>query len=273
LDWRETRKGWVCEIKEKTPFDPKSVRKLDLTRSVGALVGLRDGRAYYEVYAIRFDKSEYDREKAEKWVKEFLAVSPELVEKMAKKEAVPAQVLGVSTHEQKVLALLAHDALGKRKLARAEKMFHGLVTLNPTSNLGHTGMGKVYQAQGKTDEALRSFDEALKCFPSDVDAMLGKAELLIGKRQKKAALPLLLQIVYIDQRQIEPAGATARQLLADQYTNEELKDYVEFGKTKLSQQPAAGGARGPAARPAPALRGGMAAARPLNLGGSGTRRA
>jgi tetratricopeptide (TPR) repeat protein len=255
LNLRETPGSWLFEIKDRTPFDPKSMRKLVLTKSVGALVGLRDGRATYEVQAIRFDKSEFDKEKVMDWVRDNLGPSPELVQKMVDKEVVPAQVLGVSAHEQKVLALLGHDALAKGKLDRAEKMFHGLVTLNPTSNLGHTGMGKLLQARGQQDEALKAYDEALKCFPSDVDALYGKAEILLAKGQKKPALPLLFEVLYIDGSKIEPASAKAQEILDKQYSTEEIEEFVQVAGSKLLEggKPAAGAAAG---KPGPLSMGG-----------------
>jgi tetratricopeptide (TPR) repeat protein len=279
--FRETPGGILYDVKDRALFDKKSVRRLELTKTIGVLVAKRPNRGYFEVQAIRFDKSAFDQAAAEKWVQDNLNISNELLEKMAKKEILPAQVLGVSPEEQKVLAALGFDAIAKQNLERARKIFSGLVALNPASNLGHTGMGKVLHIEGKLDEALKSYDEALKANADDVEALYGKARILLTRGQKKPALPLLLEILYIDQAYAEPVSYEAQTVLFDNFTLDDLADFVQAAQdgklVQVAKDLQSGGARpaaAAAARPAAAgaARPAQAPGRPgpLNLGGRGS---
>jgi len=235
VEFRETPGGWLYDVKDRNLFDKKSVRRLELTKSVGVLVAMRPGRGFLEVQAIRFNKNAFDRAKCEEWVKKNLSITDDMVEKLAKKEVIPAQMLGISVDEQRVLAVLGYDAITKKNYERAEKIFRGLITLNPQANLGFTGMGKLRAEQGKTEEALKAFTDALKVFPSDIEALVGRGEILMKKGQKKAALPQFLQAAYLDGFNTEPAGARAREILTKDFTKQELADYVKSGEGQVAE--------------------------------------
>jgi hypothetical protein len=61
VEFRETPGGWLYDVKDRNLFDKKSVRRLELTKSVGVLVAMRPGRGFLEVQAIRFNKNAFDR--------------------------------------------------------------------------------------------------------------------------------------------------------------------------------------------------------------------
>jgi tetratricopeptide (TPR) repeat protein len=232
---RETAEGWIYEVKDKTVFDPASIRRLELSKTMGAIVGRKPGSTLMEIQAIRFAKSEFDRAKVEEWVSTYMRGAADTLELLAKKEIAPAQALGISSGEQKVMAALGLESIRKGKLDRAKKIFEGLITLNPLSNLGHTGLGKVFQAQKQPDAAMNAFKEAVKHNPSDCDALLGQAEILLTRGQKKPALPLLLQVLAVDRNGLEPAGRTANRIVAEKFTNDDLKDFLQWGEQKLHQ--------------------------------------
>jgi tetratricopeptide (TPR) repeat protein len=231
----DTPEGILCELKPRDLFNPASVRKLQLTKAVGAVLAARPDSNLFEIQSIRFARSSFTREQAEAWVRENLMIQPGTIDAMAEGKVLPVQALNVSEAEQKVVALMGLAAIREGNLKRARKLFQGLIALNPLSNLAHMGMGKVLQAEGKPDAAMAEFKEALNLNPTDLESLFGSAEIHLKKGQKKAALPLLLQVVGIDRTRSEAVTAQAAEIVESQYTNDELKDFLDWGKGKVEQ--------------------------------------
>jgi len=287
--FKSTGDSFLVELKPRKLFDPASVRKLELPNGLGAVLARRQRSEYWEVQGVRFAKTSWTEAAAKEFVSRTFQVDDATIQKLAKKQILPAQMLGVTEEEQKILAIVGLDAITKKNYKRARKVFQGLIALNPTSNLGHLGLGRTLQAEKQFDAALNAYKEALRWNPSDIDSLMGTAEIHLARGQKKPALPNLLQILHVDGEMRTDTAQKAKQILDTQYTNDELKDYISFGISKVQQMAkepqktvAAGPAR-PAAAPIgarplamPAAATGTAAAgrpapRPLNLGGGPKR--
>jgi tetratricopeptide (TPR) repeat protein len=189
-----------------------------------------------------------------------------MVEKLAKKEVIPAQMLDISVDEQRVLAVLGYDAITKKNYERAEKIFRGLIALNPQSNLGYTGMGKLRAAQGKTEEALKAFHRRSEGVPQRPRSAGGSRRDPHEEGPEEGRASRSSSKQPISMASIPSPPAPGREILTQDFTKQELADYVKSGEVRSPRSnkqieaikagtpvlQATGGTRPSAAKPAAA---------------------
>ena len=102
-----------------------------------------------------------------------------LQERGAREEAIVAYRRAIRLRPSEQAAYmrlgLAQAELGRLSDARAT--FQTLLTLDPTSAVGHNGLGAVALLEHKPDEARRHYEDALAHHPNDVAARQSLAML------------------------------------------------------------------------------------------------
>lgn len=155
---------------------------------------------------------------------------------LARGDINPAQAVGITIEEEAILAQQGYELMKEGKLHDAEKIFDGLALLNPQNSYYFTALGNIKKAMEMPEQAAEQFELAVKANPNDLVALMSLADLHLRQKDKNAALPRLLQILFIDDKKRSEQAREAENILKKLFTKDEIKAYVEGEMAKLPKK-------------------------------------
>lgn len=141
-------------------------------------------------------------------------LTPENLEKFILGEMTWAQVQGVSMEQCYAFAEFGYNLFEQGKYEEAQKVFEGLVVLNPYDAYFHAVLGSIFARQNRADEAIKEFSVAAQIDPTNAQVLVNRAELYLRKGQFEGAMGDLQKAIAIDPKSEEPAVGRARTLAA-----------------------------------------------------------
>lgn len=84
---------------------------------------------------------------------------------------------GIDKKVQYQIAERGYKLLQEGRLDEADKIFRGLVTLDPFDSYFHTVLGSILQRRDQKDEAIEEYSRALKVNPLNVTALANRGEV------------------------------------------------------------------------------------------------
>ena len=134
---------------------------------------------------------------------------------------------GIPKKTQYEIADRGFKLLNEGKLDEAEKIFRGLITLDPFDSYFHTVMGSIHQRRQMGDEAIEEYSRALKVNPYNATALANRGEIFFQQGRVLEATQDIQAALDADPDFVEPATARARILaMALAKTIEENKDEI-----------------------------------------------
>ena len=155
---------------------------------------------------------------------------------------------GIGKEVQYQIAERGYKLLNAGKLKEAEKIFKGLITLDPFDSYFHTVLGSIHQRQDMKDEAIEEYSRALKVNPFNATALANRGEIYFQQGRVLEATQDFQAAIENDPECKEPATLRCRVLsMALAKTIEENKDKILESMAKTKK----GAAKKAAASPAP----------------------
>ncbi len=137
------------------------------------------------------------------------------LKKFVKGKITLAELQGFSKETQYKLAELGFNMISGGKLDEAEKIFRGLVALDPKDPYFLLATGSIAQRRSDFKDAERWYSEALKLSPDHAVALANRGEvrLELGELQKGAED--LIEALKHDPKLEQPTSQRARALLVE----------------------------------------------------------
>jgi Tfp pilus assembly protein PilF len=164
---------------------------------------------------------------------------------------------GIGKDVQYQIAERGYKLLNAGKLKDAEKIFKGLITLDPFDSYFHTVLGSIHQRQDMKDEAIEEYSRALKVNPFNSTALANRGEIFFQQGRVLEATQDFQAAIENDPECKEPATLRCRVLsMALAKTIEENKEKILESMAKSKKgAPKKGSAGAPAkAKPATAAK-------------------
>ncbi len=139
-------------------------------------------------------------------------VTPENIAKFIRGEMTWAQVQGIGMKQAYDLAEIGYQLFLQGKNSDAQKIFEGLIVLNPYDGYFHSVLGSIFARSGESDKAVREYSIAINLDPKDPQALVNRAELELQKGQFEDALNDLKAAIALDHDGQNPAVIRARAL-------------------------------------------------------------
>jgi thioredoxin-like negative regulator of GroEL len=143
------------------------------------------------------------------------------------------QALGISVQEEALLAEQGYELMKDGKLIDAQQIFEGLALLNPQNSYYPTALGNIKKAMDLPNEAIPYLERAVQTNPNDLSALMSLADTYLRQKEKRKALPRLLQILYVDSEKKSDQGREANNILQKYFSKDEIRAYVEAELGKL----------------------------------------
>jgi tetratricopeptide (TPR) repeat protein len=156
---------------------------------------------------------------------------------------------GIGKDVQYQIAERGYKLLNAGKLKDAEKIFKGLITLDPFDSYFHTVLGSIHQRQDMKDDAIEEYSRALKVNPFNPTALANRGEIYFQQGRVLEATQDFQAAIENDPECKEPATLRCRVLsMALAKTIEENRDKILESMAKTKK----GAAKKAAASPTPA---------------------
>jgi len=161
---------------------------------------------------------------------------------------------GIGKDVQYQIAERGYKLLNAGKLKDAEKIFKGLITLDPFDSYFHTVLGSIHQRQDMKDEAIEEYSRALKVNPFNSTALANRGEVFFQQGRVLEATQDFQAAIENDPECKEPATLRCRVLsMALAKTIEENKEKILESMAKVKKGAPKKAAAAPVkAKPAPA---------------------
>ncbi|MBN2357966.1 MAG: tetratricopeptide repeat protein [Deltaproteobacteria bacterium] len=154
---------------------------------------------------------------------------------------------GIGKEVQYQIAERGYKLLNAGKLKEAEKIFKGLITLDPFDSYFHTVLGSIHQRQDMKDEAIEEYSRALKVNPFNATALANRGEIYFQLGRVLEATQDFQSAIENDPECKEPATLRCRVLsMALAKTIEENKEKILESMAKTKKGAAKKSAAGPA---------------------------
>lgn len=124
-----------------------------------------------------------------------------------------AELQGFSQETQYKLAELGFNMIGGGKLDEAEKIFRGLVALNPKDPYFLLANGSICQRKNELQEAEKWYSEALKQSPDHAVALANRGEVRLELGQLQEGAEDLIESLKQDPKLEQATSQRARALL------------------------------------------------------------
>ncbi|MFH1807772.1 MAG: tetratricopeptide repeat protein [Pseudomonadota bacterium] len=147
---------------------------------------------------------------------------------------------GITKKVQYEIAERGFKLLNEGKLDQAERIFKGLITLDPFDSYFHTVLGSIHQRRDLKDEAIEEYSRALKVNPYNATALANRGEIFFQQGRVLEATQDIQSAIEFDPDCREPATVRCRVLaMALAKTIEENKDKIlaTMAKAKKSSAP------------------------------------
>lgn len=156
------------------------------------------------------------------------------VKRFAKGKITLGELQGFSKETQYKLAELGFNMIAGGKLDEAEKIFRGLVALDPKDPYFLLASGSISQRKGELQEAERWYSEALKHSPDDVVALANRGEVRLELGQLQEGAEDLIESLKQDPKLEQATSQRARALLVGlkETLDEAAKNAAAQTKTK-----------------------------------------
>lgn len=141
-------------------------------------------------------------------------MTPKNVERYLKGELTWAQLSGISMEQAYAIAELGYNLLTQGKLDDAEKIFLGLIAVNPKDGYFQSVLGSILAKKERFKEALEAFDSAAVLNPKDAHLFLARAEVKLRLGLLKEALHDLHKVEELAKGADSKPQARARALAA-----------------------------------------------------------
>lgn len=139
---------------------------------------------------------------------------PENIDKFIRGELTWAQVQGLSMEHCYAFAEIGYNLFEQGKYDDAQKVFEGLVFLNPYDPYFHAVLGSIFARQNKDDDGLHELTLAVELDPSQPQVLVNRAELYLRKGQFEQAMNDLKTAVSLDSTGNSQAATRAKALAA-----------------------------------------------------------
>jgi Flp pilus assembly protein TadD len=125
-------------------------------------------------------------------------VTPESIAKFIRGEMTWAQVQGISMKQTYDLAEMGYQLFLQGRNSEAQKIFEGLIVLNPYDGYFHSVLGSIFARSGQADKAVQEYSIAINLDPKDPQVLVNRAELNLQKGQFEDALNDLKAAIALD---------------------------------------------------------------------------
>jgi len=132
-------------------------------------------------------------------------MSNERVSLFLKGELNWAQLVGISVDEAYAMAEIGFNLLTQGRLEDAEKIFLGLVSMNPTDGYFHCVLGSIFGRQGRLEEAHKELQACVELGYVDSQVFVNRAEIALKQGQLYEALADLERVIESEPTNSPPA--------------------------------------------------------------------
>lgn len=115
-----------------------------------------------------------------------------------KGELTWAQIAGISIEQAYAIAELGYNLFTQGKLDEAEKIFLGLIEVNPKDGYFQSVLGSIFARQDRLKEALVAFNTAVSLGQADAHVFLNRAEISLQSGDLQEALQDLRRVMELD---------------------------------------------------------------------------
>lgn len=155
---------------------------------------------------------------------------------------------GIGKDVQYGLAEQGYKMINSGKLGDAEKVFKGLIALDPFDSYFHTALGSILQKQDVKDEAIVEYSRALQINPFNATALANRGEIHFQKGELLEAMRDIQAALHNDPEGEEPATVRCR-VLAMTLSKTIVANKAEIEKSLAQAKTKAKSARPAAAKP------------------------
>lgn len=120
---------------------------------------------------------------------------------------------GIAKEEQYKIAEIGFGCLNNGKLDEAEKIFGGLLALDPFDAYFNTALGSIAHRRGRSEEAEQRYTRALEINPYAATALAHRGEIRIMSGRLGEGVQDLVRALQVDEAGAEPATHRARATL------------------------------------------------------------
>jgi len=156
-----------------------------------------------------------------------LSYDPALLNEFVLGNITLGELEGIDKDVQYQIAERGYKLLSEGKMDDAEKIFRGLISLDPFDSYFHTVLGSIYQRRDRKDEAIEEYSRALKVNPYNPTALANRGEIFFQQGRVLEATQDFQAAIENDPDGSEPATVRCRVLaMALAKTIEENKDKI-----------------------------------------------
>ncbi len=144
----------------------------------------------------------------------------------------------ISHEEMYEMLREGQNLLDAGRYADAQKVFEGLIALDPTEANFHFALAATFQHQDQLDEALLEYDRTLSLNNTELAARTNRAEVLMMKGELEKAVQDLTWVIKQDPKGEHPHTRRAQTLavalkaMAEEQAQKEGLDPGKVGKSK-----------------------------------------
>lgn len=124
-----------------------------------------------------------------------------------------AELEGIPKQSQYEIAEVGYRFLSDGQLSLAQKVFRGLVALDPNDAYFHGVLGSIAHRRGAREDAARHYDRALEINPFAGSVLAGRGELRLAQGDLPGALEDLARCLELDAEGKQPCTQRARVIL------------------------------------------------------------
>lgn len=154
-------------------------------------------------------------------------VTPENIAKFIRGEMTWAQVQGIGIKQAYDMAEMGYQLFLQGRNSDAQKIFEGLIVLNPYDGYFHSVLGSIFARSGQADKAVQEYSIAINLDPKDPQVLVNRAELELGKGLFEDALNDLKAAIALD-----PDGQNSAVIRAKALASATVSMITEILKSK-----------------------------------------
>lgn len=126
-----------------------------------------------------------------------------------------ADLMGIDLASQEKLARMGYSLMNEGKLDDADKIFTGLLALNPRESYFSLAKGAVAQRRQDWINAAAWYTRTIEIEPNNMAAHANRADVYLAQNKLTDAVRDLIEVIRIDPQSQTPTSLRARALLAE----------------------------------------------------------